>query len=132
MEIGQGRRLRSYKERCQRIERLLARFFGKKLLSDITGKDVEDLRVARSVGHALDTVSVDHNLLKHVIKHAMKRDLVGRNVACLVSAPERNNRRDRVLEQCEWDRLYTAAPVWFKPIVMTGYQTGMRLEKSLR
>lgn len=61
----------------------------------------------------------------------MKRDLVGRNVACLVSAPEPNNRRDRILEQAEWERLYAAAPVWFQPILLTAYHTGMRLEEIL-
>jgi integrase len=131
VDIEDVRKLRSYKERCQRIERLLVPFFGQKLLTDITAKDVEQFRRTRSVGHALATVNVDHNLLKHIIKHAMKRDLVGRNVACLVSAPEPNNRRDRILEQAEWERLYTAAPVWFKPILLTGYHTGMRLEEIL-
>jgi integrase len=131
VEIEEVRKLRSYRERCQRIERLLVPFFGHKLLSDITAKDVEQFRKARSVGHAMATVNVDHNLLKHIIKHAMKRDLVSRNVACLVSAPEPNNRRDRVLEPDEWGRLYAAAPEWFKPILLTGYHTGMRLEEIL-
>jgi integrase len=27
--------------------------------------------------------------------------------------------------------LYSAAPVWFKPVLLTGYHTGMRLEKVL-
>ncbi len=56
---------------------------------------------------------------------------VTRNVACLVAAPKPENARDRVLEPDEWSRLYDAAPGWFKPVLLTGYHTGMRLEEIL-
>jgi integrase len=36
-----------------------------------------------------------------------------------------------VLELEEWDRLYSAAPDWFKPVLLVGYHTGMRLEEIL-
>ena len=131
IEIDEVKRLRSYHERCQRIERVLMPFFGQKLLTEITVKDIEDWRRKRSNGRAVATVNVDHNLLKHMLKHAMRRDLAMRNVACLVAAPEPNNRRDRVLSADEWERLYNAAPGWFKPVLLTGYHTGMRLEEIL-
>lgn len=63
VQIEEVKKLRSYRERCQRIERLLVPFFGKKLLSDITAKDVERFRTTRNVGHALATVNVDRILL---------------------------------------------------------------------
>lgn len=131
VEIEEVKRLRSYRERCQRIERVISPMFGKKLLPDISVKDVEEFRRVRSVGRAQATVNVDHTILKHMLKHAMKRDLVGRNVASLVAAPKPKNGRDRVLTPDEWVRLYEAAPDWFKPVLLTGYHTGMRLEEIL-
>ena len=61
----------------------------------------------------------------------MRRDLVTRNVASLVSAPKPKNARSRVLEPEEWSRLYEAASAWFQPVLLTGYHTGMRLEEIL-
>jgi integrase len=100
-------------------------------LEDITVKDVEEFRRRRRTNRAQATVNVDHNHLKQILKEAMKRELVMRNVACLVAAPKPKNGRDRVLEHSEWHRLYNAAPHWFKPVLLTGYHTGMRLEEIL-
>ena len=91
----------------------------------------EGLSAGARKGRAVATVNVDHNILKHMLKHAMKRDLLARNVACLVAAPKPKNARDRVLESDEWARLYDGAPGWFKPVLLTGYHTGMRLEEIL-
>src|SRR5262245_45752647 len=44
IEIEEVRRLRSYRERCQRISKMLVPFFGKKLLQDLTVQDVETYR----------------------------------------------------------------------------------------
>ncbi len=131
VEIEEVKRLRSYRERCQRITAVLVPFFGKTLLQDITAKEVEAFRQERGKGRAVATVNVDHNILKHMLKHAMKRDLIMRNVASLVTAPKPKNARNRVLDPDEWDRLYGAAPEWFKPVLLTGYHTGMRLEEIL-
>ncbi|MCH7615837.1 MAG: site-specific integrase [Nitrospinae bacterium] len=131
VEIEEVKCLRSYRERCQRITVVLVPFFGKTLLQDITAKDVEAFRQERGKGRAVATVNVDHNILKHMLKHAMKRDLIMRNVASLVTAPKPKNARNRVLEPDEWDRLYGAAPEWFKVVLLTGYHTGMRLEEIL-
>lgn len=131
VEIEEVKKLRTCKERRQRIDRVLVPFFGKKLLQDITVKDVEEFRKARGATNAQATVNVDHNILKHMLKHAIKRDILTRNVASLVAAPKPKNARDRVLEPEEWRRLYEAAPDWFKPVLLTGYHTGMRLEEIL-
>ncbi len=131
--IEEVQQLRTYKERCQRIDHVLVPFFGSnKLLHDLTVNDVEAYRQERGKGRALGTVNVDHSILKHMLKHAMKRDFLTRNVACLVATPKPKNARDRVLEPEEWTRLYVAAPEWFKPILLTGYHTGMRLEEILK
>jgi integrase len=130
--IEEVTRLRSYKERCQRIDRVIVPFFGSsRLVKDLAPKDVEAFRQERGRGRAVATVNVDHNILKHILKQAMKRDLVTRNVASLVAAPKPKNARNRVLESEEWKRLYGAAPSWFKPVLLTGYHTGMRLEEIL-
>ena len=131
VEIEEVKKLRSYPERRQRITKVLVPYFGKKLLQDLTAKDVEDFRQERGKGRAVATVNVDHNILKHILKQAMKRDLLTRNVASLVAAPKPKNARNRVLEPEEWNRLYSAAPEWFKPVLLTGYHTGMRLEEIL-
>ncbi|WP_447600251.1 tyrosine-type recombinase/integrase [Nitrospira sp. Nam80] len=130
--IEEVRGLRSYRERCQRIDQVLIPFFGEgTLLVDLSVQDVEQFRRERGAGRATATVNIDHNILKHILKHAMKRDFVTRNVACLVAAPKPKNARDRVLAPEEWTRLYKAAPAWFKPVLLTGYHTGMRLEEIL-
>ena len=130
--IEEVTRLRSYKERCQRIDKVIVSFFGSnRLLQDLTAKDVEAFRQERGRGRAVATVNVDHSYFKHMLKQAMRRDLVTRNVASLVSAPKPKNARSRVLEPEEWSRLYGAALVWFKPVLLTGYHTGMRLEEIL-
>ena len=130
--IEEVARLRSYKERCQRIDQVIVPFFGShRLLGDLTAKDVEAFRQERGRSRAVATVNVDHNIFKHMLKQAMKRDLLTRNVASLVAAPKPKNARNRVLEPQEWDRLYNAAPEWFKPVLLTGYHTGMRLEEIL-
>lgn len=131
LQIEEVRTLRTYQERSQRIEHGLIPFFGHKLLQDIAVKDVEEFRKVRGTNRAQATVNLDHNVLKHMLKQAMKRDLVSRNVACLVAAPKPKNARDRVLTADEWTRLYKAAPDWFQPVLLTGYHTGMRLEEIL-
>lgn len=131
VEIEEVKALDTYRERCQRIEKILKPLFGHKLLSDITVKDVEDFRRERGATRSQSTVNVDHNILKHMLKHAMKRDYLTRNVATLVASPKPKNARDRVLTPEEWDRLYKAAPSWYQPILLTAYHTGMRLEEIL-
>jgi integrase len=131
VEIEEVKALRSYHSRCQQIEKVVVPFFNAKRLQDITVKDVEDFRRALSDNRKPATVNFYHNLLKHMLKHAMKRDLLMRNVACLVSSPKPDNRRDRVLSPKEWERVYGSAPEWFKPVLLTGYHTGMRLEEIL-
>ena len=131
-KIEDVQRIRSYRERCQRIDQTIVPFFGAQtLLQDLTVCGVEAFRQERGKGRAVATVNVDHNILKHMLKHAMKRDLLTRNVACLVAAPKPKNARDRVLEPDEWTRLHDAAPGWFKPVLLIGYHTGMRLEEIL-
>lgn len=131
-QIEEVTRLRSYKERCQRIDQVIVPFFGSnRLLGDLTAKDVEAFRQERGKLRAVATVNVDHNIFKHMLKQAMKRDLLTRNVASLVTAPKPKNARTRVLEPEEWERLYNSAPDWFKPVLLTGYHTGMRLEEIL-
>jgi integrase len=131
VELEEVRAIDTYRERCQRIDKVLMPFFGDTLLRDITFQDVEAWRKQRSANRAQATVNVDHTILRHMLRQAMKRGLVEKNVASQVAAPKPKNARNRVLEPAEWDRLYGAAPDWFKPVLLTGYHTGMRLEEIL-
>ena len=68
---------------------MIVPFFGSnRLLQDLTAKDVEAFRQERGKGRAVATVNMDHSYVKHMLKQAMRRDLVTRNVASLVSAPK--------------------------------------------
>lgn len=131
VELEEVKALDTYRERCQRIDKVLMPFFGNKLLRDITFQDVEEWRSQRGTNRAQATVNVDHNILRNMLKHAVKRKFVEKNVASDVAAPKPKNARTRVLEPVEWDRLYGGAPDWFKPVLLTGYHTGMRLEEIL-
>ena len=64
VQIEEVRKLRSYRERRQRIERVLVPFFGKKNLHGIAAKDVEDFRRQQTLTRAQATVSVAPQLLK--------------------------------------------------------------------
>jgi len=131
VEIQGVKALRSYTERCRLIKVVLVPFFGYMLLQEITAKDVEAFRRERGKDRAIATINVDHSIFKHMLMQAMKRDLIMRNVASLVAAPKPKNARNRVLDPDEWNRLYGAAPDWLKPVLLTGYHTGMRLEEIL-
>jgi len=62
--IEEVQRLRSYKERCQRIDRFIVPFFGgSRVLDDLTVKDVEAFRKERGKGRAVGTVNVDITIL---------------------------------------------------------------------
>jgi integrase len=131
LQTEEVRTIRTYRERCQRIQAVLMPSFGKKLLSAITVEDVEEWRRNRAQQVEQATVNVDHNILRHMLTHAMRRDLLNRNVASLVAAPKPDNARSRVLDRSEWHELYNAAPEWFKPVLLTALHTGMRLEEIL-
>jgi hypothetical protein len=92
------KRLRSYRERRQPISKMLVPFLGSKLLQDLTGQEVEAYRRERAKGRAMATINADHQILRHMLKHAMRRDLVMRNVASLVVEPAPDNGQNRVLE----------------------------------
>jgi integrase len=131
LQIEEVLSIRTYRERCQRIRTVLMPSFGKKLLTAITVEDVEEWRRNRANDVEQATVNVDHNILRHMLTHAMRRDLLNKNVASLVAAPKPDNARNRVLDRAEWDKLYQAAPEWFKPVLLTALHTGMRLEEIL-
>lgn len=58
MQIEEVRAIRTYRERCQRIEKQLIPRFGKKFLRNITVEDVEEMRRERSADCALSTVNL--------------------------------------------------------------------------
>jgi len=100
--IEEIRRLRSYRERCQRIDQVSVPFFSDNwLLGDLTAKDVEAFRQERGKERAVATVNVDHNILKHNFKQAMKWDLHTRNLAAPVAAPKPKSALNLVLEPQE-------------------------------
>src|SRR5262249_57759488 len=76
-------------------------------------------------------VKVGDACVRHMLKLARKQEFVTRNGASLVTATRPMNARNRVVDPEELDRLYSAAPEWFQPVLLTGYHTGMRLQEIL-
>ena len=80
---------------------MLVPFFGAKhLASSLTAKHVEAFRQERGQARAVATVNVDHNILKHMLKQAMKRDLHHTQCCFISGRPE----DPRMPETESWNR----------------------------
>ena len=101
LEFPEVKGLRSYEKHLATVKKRLIPFFGDRLLSDITGGDVEAYRGGRLRGDgsvaALSTINWDHAVLKAMLNTAIQRDLLTVNAACKVNLPDPRNERDRVV-----------------------------------
>ncbi len=61
---------------------------GDKALADLTAPEVRASLVMFAKAHSTETVSIARLGLERAIRHAEANDLVGRNVATLVDAPQ--------------------------------------------
>jgi len=127
--------LRPYQDRVNAIRLQMVPFFGKKPLNAITQIDVEayrNQRLRRNGNKAsTGTINNDHTILKHMLNVAVKRGILGVNVANKIPLPNPNNERDRVLSQEEWNRLYEHAAPHLQPILLVAYHLGLRLSEIL-
>jgi len=64
------------------------RQLGDKVLTDLTARDVRAALVRYAATRSTETVSIARLGLERAIRHAEANDLVGRNVAALVDAPQ--------------------------------------------
>jgi integrase len=110
-----------------RMRRLLATFGGRSI-ADITVHDVERLR--GELSRVLSAASANRHLalLKVTFNRAMKAEpaKAERNPVRGVKLLKENNARVRVLTGPEEERLLTALPLHYRPLVVVALHTGMR------
>ncbi len=119
------RRTRSLKD--------LSEHFGNTPLSQIKLVDLEDYQAKRkALGRADATVDQDLETAKTMAIKAFDNDIISgdalkvfKRVKKLLPHPNANA-RDRILSREEYDRLMEQAKPHLKPIIATGYFTGMR------
>jgi integrase len=133
LNLEEVRHLRSYMDRVHIVRHQLIPFFGGKLLTEITPRDVEEFRRPRTKrdGSApcLQTINNDHTVLKHCLNVAIRRGLMSTNPASVVPLPDPQNERDRVLSDGEWIGLYETAKPHLKPVLLVAYHLGQRLSE---
>ena len=108
------------------------RIFGDRIVSDIKTSELEDYQAKRvSEGKAASTIDQEVGAAKAVINKAFNDDMVGghvlkrfKNIKKLLK--KNSNERKRVLTPDEFNRLVASARPYLKPILWTGYDTGMR------
>jgi integrase len=133
LDLEEVKSLRSFVGRSHSVEGHLVPFFGGKILSEIRPQDVEEFRRQRmkSDGNlaSVQTVNHDHIALKHCLNVAIRRGLLQSNPASKVPMPNPQNERDRVLSDEEWSRLFQAAKLHLRPVLLTAYQLGQRFSE---
>jgi integrase len=104
---------------------------GDTVLGDLRLSDLEGYQVKRKASVAPSTIDDEINVVKTMVNCAFDNDKIGGNVLKpfkrLKKLMKRNaNARDRVLSEDEFSRLLEAVPRHIKPVLATGYYTGMR------
>src|ERR1051326_1189298 len=135
--------------------RALLRFFGNRLLDQITTEDVERFKTKRAAEFKLPrpkpttqrsrkvkrvapkrirpaTVNRELACLKAVFNHAIKADLVVKNPVKNVRFLPEDNEQTRVLTYAEQQRYLAAAPQPLHDIASLMLETGMRPEEVYR
>jgi len=123
-EISPKKALSTYKKEIYSIKNLKA-YFGNMLPSDITPVDVYkflDIRKQTSLVMANQEVSLLSSVLSTAIRWGLLMDNVCRNVK---KYPE--PRRDRYVEDWEFEAVYKMAPELIKAAMILAYLTGLRL-----
>lgn len=124
------------------LDRALLPMFGRMRLDAITRPHVERFRndrlagklprARRNLGRALApaTVALELGLLRRILNVAVEAGLLDRNPVAKLKMPKFDNRRDRVIDATEYQRLLAAADdrqgAHMRPIQVVAYETGMR------
>ncbi len=130
LDLEEVKSLRSFVGRSHSAEGHLVPFFGGKILSEIRPQDVEAFRGQRKKPDgnlaSVQTVNHDHVALKHCLNVAIRRGLLQNSLASKVPLPNPQNEHDRVLSDGEWSRLYDAAKLHLRPVLLNAYQLEQR------
>jgi integrase len=123
--------LASYRQVCVGIRRFSSAH-GKSQVNQLKAVDLENLQMKRKAeGLADSTIDDEIGMVRTMVIKAFDNDMVGgeplKAFKRTTKLLKRNsNARDRVLSVDEYQRLYEAAAAHLKPIIATGYYTGMR------
>lgn len=122
---------RSFRRDVILVKHLLRKFNGQHL-SMIRMEDVEDYKVWRKAeGVSNATINRELACLKRMYNLAIQWGDTKRNPVSRVRFLEEANHRDRFLTEEEAARLIHACADYFRPIVIAGLNTGMRLQEIL-
>ncbi|MQY70885.1 tyrosine-type recombinase/integrase, partial [bacterium] len=107
--------------------RKLLETFGKKKLSEITGRDIERyMQSRRKEGKQPATVNREFALLRHMLRKAVEWDYLSGSPARTVKPFKESPGRVRYLSDSERERLLDACSGMLKAVVLTALLTGMR------
>lgn len=121
-----ARNKRSHADDKARAARLRARF-GSRLASDVSSRDVEDMKTALGEdGLAVATVNHHLKLLKALYNRAIRHGRLSFNPVAAVRLTTENKARNRCLNPEEERRLLHALPSNLRPFVTPALHTGMR------
>jgi integrase len=105
--------------------------FGKTIVKDILPIDLENFQTKQSKKYSASYVDQQIGAAKAVINKAYKNKMVGletkENFHSIGKLLKKNrNARDRVLSVSEYQAIMNHLPGHLKPVIATGYHTGMR------
>ena len=112
--------------------------FGDTKLSDLCLTDLEDYQIKRKkAGMAKSTIDIEVGIASAMVNRAFDNDKVSGDILkpfrCIKNTlPRGSNARKRTLTIEEYLNLLTAAQDYLKPILIVGFNTGMRLGEILR
>ncbi|GAA2267185.1 site-specific integrase [Glycomyces scopariae] len=101
-------------------------------LKELTADDVDDMLIFYSKTHATSTLKKIYSVLNRAIKHAQRRDKVGRNVAALIEEiPEgQPGRPSKSMTADQVKAVFKASEgTWFHAYLVVSNLTGIRTEE---
>ena len=123
--------LASYRQVCIGLRRFCSGY-GASQVNQLKAVDLENLQMKRKAeGLADSTIDDEIGHVRTMVIKAFDNDIVGGEPLKAFKRTKKllkrnSNARDRVLSPDEYQRLYDAAAAHLKPIIATGYYTGMR------
>ena len=106
--------------------------FGDRIVNTVKLADLENYQIRRlKEGKAPGTVDHEIGKARTMVIKAFENDMVGGDVMkvftrCKKTLKPGSDIRDRILSKDEFEALVSAAPRHLRPIIATGYYTGMR------
>ena len=119
--------------RDEQVAKVLLKFFGGKLLSQIKSWDIERYKRERKAqGRKPETINRELTVLKRMFNLAMQWDITTVNPVKGVKFMEVPKAFYRALEDEEFERIYRASSPEFRPVLLCAYLTGMRRGEILK